>query len=107
MAIPSRIGERFTISGATMKINHHGSLNSAMISERGRSKKILDVLFLGQINTVKGGRDFNPKKVTKRTKIVHVELLTKTCLHKGNILKIITSDDHIINIKKKKSVTSR
>jgi hypothetical protein len=78
------------------------------------SKKILNVLFLGQINAIRGGRDLNPKKVTKRTKIRHKELLIEMCLGKGNILclgkgnilRIITTDEHVINIKKK-SATMR
>jgi hypothetical protein len=70
------------------------------------SKKILNVLFLGQINAIRGGRDLNPKKVTKRTKIRHKELLIEMCLGKGNILRIIATDEHVINIKKK-SATMR
>jgi hypothetical protein len=34
-------------------------------------------------------------------------LVTKTGLNKGNILRIITSDDHIINIEEKKSASMR
>src|SRR6185503_21184819 len=34
-------------------------------------------------------------------------MLTKTCLHKGNVLRIISCDDHVINIKKEKSTTTR
>jgi hypothetical protein len=78
-----------------------------MISEGGASQKILNVLFLGQINAIRGGRNLNPKKVTKRTKIGHKELLIEMCLDKGNILRIIASDKHVINIKKKKSATTR
>jgi hypothetical protein len=106
MMIPSRINEGFTISGTKVKIKLDGSLNSALISERRVSKKILNVFFLGQINAIRGGTGLNPKKITKRTKIGHKKLLTETCLDKGNILRIIASDNHIINIKKKKkSVT--
>ena len=78
-----------------------------MISEGRASKKILNVFFLGEVNAFRGGRDLNPKKVTKRAKIGHEKLLTETCLHKCNILRIITSDEHIINIKKKKSAATR
>jgi hypothetical protein len=46
-------------------------------------------------------------KVAKRTKIGHKELLTKTGLNKGNILRIITGDDHIINIEEEKGPFSR
>jgi hypothetical protein len=34
-------------------------------------------------------------------------LITKTSLNKGNVLRIITSDDHIIHVKKEKSHTTR
>jgi hypothetical protein len=44
--------------------------------------------------------DINPKEIMKRTMIRHKKLLTQTCLHKDNILRIITSDNHIVNIKK-------
>jgi hypothetical protein len=107
MTIPSRINEGFTISGTKVKIKLDGSLNSALMSQGRVIKKILNVFFLGQINAIRGGRDLNPKKITKRNKIGHKKLLTKTCLDKANILRIIASDNHIINIKKKKSVTTR
>jgi hypothetical protein len=35
------------------------------------------------------------------------KLVTKTGLNKGNILRIITSDDHIVNIEEKKSASTR
>jgi hypothetical protein len=107
MAISCGISERFTVSGMKLKIKLNGSLNSAMISEERANKKILNVFFLGQINAIRGRRELNPKKITKRTKIGHEKLLTDVCLDKGNILRIITSDNHIINIKKKKSATTR
>jgi hypothetical protein len=77
MAIPSGISERFTISGMKLKIKLNGSLNSAMISEGRVSKKILNVFFLGQINIIKDGRDLNTKKIMKRIKIGHNELLNE------------------------------
>jgi hypothetical protein len=43
----------------------------------------------------------------ERTKIRHEKLLTKVCLNKRDILWIISSDEHTINIKKEKSPTSR
>jgi hypothetical protein len=72
-----------------------------MVNEGRMNKMILNVPFSGQINTVRGVGDFNPKKVTKRTMIRHEKLLTKTCLLKLHLLRIITDDDHITNIKKK------
>jgi hypothetical protein len=49
----------------------------------------------------------NPKKEAKRTQVRHVELRTKSCLDEGNVIKIITSDQHIINIEKNEGATSR
>jgi hypothetical protein len=34
-------------------------------------------------------------------------MLTKTGLNKGNILRVITGDDHVINIEEKKSASMR
>lgn len=85
MTIPSGISQRFTISGANMKIKLDGSLNSMMVNEGRMIKMTLNVPFLGQINTVRGVGDFNPKKVTKRTMIRHEKLLTslnqRQCTH--------------------------
>jgi hypothetical protein len=53
------------------------------------------------------GEDLNPEKVPQRTKIRHKKLITKTNLNKGNVLRVITSDDHVIHIKKEKSPTTR
>jgi hypothetical protein len=53
------------------------------------------------------GGDLNPKKVPHRTKIRHKKLITKTSFDKSNILRVITSDDHVINVKKEKSHTTR
>ena len=80
---------------------------NALISKSNTSKKILDILFLGYKKAIRGRRDFNPKKVAKRSKIRHKKLLTKTSLYKGNILRVVASDDHVINIEKKKSPTTR
>jgi hypothetical protein len=35
------------------------------------------------------------------------KLITKTSLNKGNVLMVITSDDHVIYVKKEKSPTMR
>lgn len=48
--------------------------------------------------SIRGRRDLCPKKVLKRAKIRHNKLLPKMCLHKGNILKVVTIHDHVINI---------
>jgi hypothetical protein len=41
----------------------------------------------------------------KRTQIL--ELLIETLLHKCNMLRIVTHDDHVIDIEKKKGATTR
>jgi hypothetical protein len=48
-----------------------------------------------------------PRKYLNRTKIRHKKLITKTSLNKGNVLRVITRDDHVIHIKKEKSPTMR
>jgi hypothetical protein len=62
---------------------------------------------LGDVKAIKSGGNLNSKKVAKRTKICHKELLVKMGLKKGNILRIIAGDDHIIDIEKEKGPSSR
>jgi len=50
--------------------------------------------------------NLNPNKITKRAKIRHKKLLTQTCLDKGNELRIISCDNHVINIEEKKRIMS-
>jgi len=47
-------------------------------------------------------KNLETKEVAKRNQIRHQEFITKMLLHKVNELRIITSNDHIINTKKKK-----
>src|SRR3954468_1533019 len=107
MAIACGIRKRITISRTKLNIKLHRSLNSALIPKSSTSKKILNILFLRDRKAIISGGDLNPKKIAKRTKISHKKLITKTSLDKGNILRIITSNDHIINIEKKKSASTR
>jgi hypothetical protein len=90
-----------------LDIELHRSLNSALIPKSSASKKILDILFLEDRKTIRSRGNLNPKKVEKRTKISHKKLVMKMGLNKGNILGIITSDDHIVNIEEKKSASTR
>jgi hypothetical protein len=83
MTITSRILKKLTISGCKVNIELHGSLSSLVISKRSSIEKILE------------------------TKIRHKKLITKTSLNKSNVLRVITSDDHVIHIKKEKSPTTR
>jgi hypothetical protein len=107
VTITCRVRKRITITSTKLDIELHGSLNSALIPKSITSKKILDILFLGDRKTIRSGGNLDPKKVAKRTKISHKKLVMKTGLNKGNILRIITSDDHIVNIEEKKSASTR
>jgi hypothetical protein len=107
MTIAYRIREEITIRSAKLDIELHRSLNNALITKSSTSKKILDVLFLGDIKTIRSEGNPNPKKVAKRTKISHKKILTKTGLNKGNILRVIAGDEHVINIEEEKSATTR
>jgi hypothetical protein len=107
MVIARRIRKRVTIRSTKIDIELHRSLNSALITKSSMSKEILDILFLGDIKANRSGGNLNPKKVAKRTKISHKELLTKKGLNKGNIHRIITGDDHIINIEEEKGPSLR
>ena len=48
-------------------------------------------------------RDFKAKKVVEKSKVFHIKMLTKIMLEVKYALLIITSNNHIINIKKKKN----
>src|SRR4051812_1368849 len=98
MLIASRVRKRITIRRTKRDIELHGSLNITLISKSCTSKKILDVPFLGNEESINSGGNLNPKKITKWTKIRHEKLLTQTSLNKGDILKVVTGDDHVINI---------
>jgi hypothetical protein len=105
--IMSRILKRLTISGCKVNIELHGSLRNPVISKRSSTKKILNILLLRQKEPLMYGGDLNPKEVPQGTKIRHKKLITKASLNKGNVLRVITSDDHVIHVNKEKSPTTR
>jgi hypothetical protein len=105
--ITSRIRKRLTISGCKVNIELHGSLSSLVISKRSSIEKILNILLLRQEEPLRCGGDLNRKKVPQLTNIRHKKLITKMSLNKGNVLKVITSDDHVVHVKKEKSPTTR
>jgi hypothetical protein len=107
VTIMSRILKRLTINGRKVNIELHESLSSPMISKRSLIKKIMNIFLLRQKETLRRGGDLNLKEVPQRTKIRHKKLITKMSLNKGNVLRIITGDDHVVNIKKEKSPTTR
>jgi hypothetical protein len=98
MTITSRILKRFTISGHKVNIELHGSLSSPVISKRSTIKKILNILLLRQKEPLRRGGDLNPE-------IIHKKLITKMSLDKSNILRVITSDDHVVHVKEKSPTT--
>jgi hypothetical protein len=107
VTITSKIIKRLTFSGCKVNIEFHESLSSLVISKRSSIEKILNILLLRQKEPLKYGEDLNPKKVPQWTKIRYKKLITKMSLNKGNVLRVITSDDHVVHIKKEKSSTTR
>jgi hypothetical protein len=104
--IMSRIIKRLTISGCKVNIELHGSLSHPVINKRSSIEKIMNILLLRQKEPLRRGGDLDPKEVPQRTQIKHKKLVTKS-LNKGNVLRVITSDDHIVHVKKEKSPTMR
>jgi hypothetical protein len=102
VTIASGILKRNIVCGMKASVKLHGSVHRAVISEIRTIKKFMNVLSLGEVIAVGWGCDLNPKKVTKRTQVGHMKLLTKTRLNKDNILIIIPRDEHIIDVKKNK-----
>ena len=107
MAVASGILKRLTISRPKVNTKLHRSIHHTLIRETSASKDILSVILLGEIVALERRSDLNPKEVTKRTQIRHQELLTEMLLHKGNVLRVISSNDHIIHIEKEERPTSR
>jgi hypothetical protein len=94
MTVAHRIRKWISIRGTKVDIKLHRSLNGVIITKSGTSKKVLDVL----IEAVRGRGSVNTMEAAKRTKISHEKLLTETGLDKGSILRVVSSDDHVINI---------
>src|SRR3990170_220329 len=107
VTIASGIRKRVTIRGTKLNVELHRSHNCALITESSARKKILNIFFLGDVEAIRGRGDLNPKKIAKWTKVSHEELVVKASLNKGNVVRVITSDDHVINIEKEKSPSTR
>jgi hypothetical protein len=106
MTIASEIRNR-NIGGTKTKVKIHGSVHRTVISKTNTIKDVLNVFALSVVIAIRCGGDLNPKKEAKRTQIRHVELRTESCLDEGNVIRIITSDQHIINIEKNEGAASR
>jgi hypothetical protein len=98
VTIASGVRKGVTIRGTKLNVELHRSHNSALITESSARQKILNIFFLGDVEAIRGRGDLNPKKIAKWTKISHEELVAKASLNKGNVLRVIASDDHVINI---------
>jgi hypothetical protein len=107
VTIASGIRKRVTIRGTKLNVELHRSHNCALITESSARKKILNIFFLGDVEAIRGRGNLNPKKIAKWTKISHEELVAKASLNKGNVVGVVTSDDHVIDIEKEKSPTTR
>ncbi|RLN36400.1 hypothetical protein C2845_PM03G16960 [Panicum miliaceum] len=103
MTIVSRISKGFAIRGTQMNTKLHRYL----ICESGTREKIMNILLLGQVDAIRRGRDLKTKKVMERTEIRHQELIAEALLHKVNELRVITGNDHVINIEEKKRAPTR
>jgi hypothetical protein len=106
VTIASGILKRDTVCGTKMSVKLHRSVHKAVISKTDTVKKIINVFSLGEVVAIRCGCDLNPKKVAKRAKVGHVKLHMETSLNKGNVLRIIPCDEHIIHIEKNKSTTT-
>jgi hypothetical protein len=62
MTITCRVRKRITITSTKLDIELHRSLNSALIPKSSTSKKILDILFLGDRKTIRSGGTSIPRK---------------------------------------------
>lgn len=80
-----------------MDVEFHRCLNIALVN-KSNARKILEIYLLGNKEAIRGRGNLNPKEVAKRTKIKHKKLLARMSIHKGNVLRVIASDDHVIEI---------
>jgi hypothetical protein len=106
VTIVSGILKRDIICGMKTGVKLHRSVHRVVISKTNMIKKIINVLSLGEVVAVGCGGDLNPKNVAKRAQVGHVNLFTEKSLNKGNILRIISRDEHIIHIEKNKGTTT-
>ena len=47
---------------------------------------------------IRGRRNLNLKKIAKGAKIRHQKLVAKAGLNKGNVVRVVAGDDHVIEI---------
>ena len=68
------------------------------LSLSSMSKKILNVLLLGNKEAIRSRINLNSKEVTKWTNIRHKNYSLGRTFKKGNALRVVGSDDHVIDI---------
>jgi hypothetical protein len=107
MTIVSGINNKNTIGGTKTKVKIHVSVHRMVISKTSMIKDVQNVFVLREIIDIRCGGDLNPNEEAKRTQVRHVELRIESYLDEGNVIKIIASDQHIINIEKNEGATSR
>lgn len=76
MKIVSRVRKRLAIRISEVDFVLYHSINNSPITKTGKSKKILDVLLLGDEEAISGLRNMKSEEVNKRTKTIHKCLVT-------------------------------
>lgn len=59
-----------------------------------------DRSILAEVDTSRRGRSLKTKEVAEETQVRHQELINEALLHKINAPRIITRDEHVINVQK-------
>ena len=107
LTIVSSIRYWFTIQGFELCIVFQGSGNSLFVGDIGFGEKIKSIFSLGKIVAIRRWGNLKPKKIAESAQIFHLKMLTKEVVKRTDTCRIISSNNHIINIKKDKSDTNR
>ena len=105
MSVEGSIRKWFFIMSIQVIVVFNGCVNDLAVRDSSSRDKIRCVLGLSEIITIGGGRDFKAKKITERTQILHLKVLTKKALKILDALHIITSNNHVIYIQQEKGNT--
>ena len=62
---------------------------------------------MGKIVSIRGSGNLKPKKIAESSQIFHLKMLIKKVLKRADTCRIISYNNHVINIKKNKSDTSK
>ena len=107
LMIASGIRYRFTIQGCEFYIVFQGSENSLVVGDTDFGENIRSILRLGKIVSIRGWSNLKPKEIAESAQIFHLKMLTKKVLKRVDTYRIISSNNHIFNIEKNKSDTSK